>query len=204
MSSWFHPTNLVTSSEISPLCCFLFSEKHSISRDDIVVGRILGEGFFGEVHDGVYKSPVSPPRPPHTHWRHTWGCISDLTLDDVCMCVCVQSGERIHVAVKTCKECSAEVKEKFLSEAGEWRSVFVTNLGFFYLENTTRKHPLQRRLFWVKGKKERMSVAHFVPIRTCLSATSCCPVVALWKKAKTGGCGILMVKNNNSLSVWNG
>ncbi|KAJ4924445.1 hypothetical protein JOQ06_000685 [Pogonophryne albipinna] len=60
------------------------SEKHSISRDDIVVGRILGEGFFGEVHDGVYKSP---------------------------------SGERIHIAVKTCKECSAEVKEKFLSEA---------------------------------------------------------------------------------------
>ncbi|XP_010779391.1 protein-tyrosine kinase 2-beta-like, partial [Notothenia coriiceps] len=60
------------------------SEKHSISRDDIVLGRILGEGFFGEVHDGVYKSP---------------------------------SGERIHVAVKTCKDCSAEVKEKFLSEA---------------------------------------------------------------------------------------
>ena len=35
------------------------SEKHRISRDDVVVGRILGEGFFGEVHDGVYKSPVS-------------------------------------------------------------------------------------------------------------------------------------------------
>lgn len=34
-------------------------EKHRISRDDIVVGRILGEGFFGEVHNGVYKSPVS-------------------------------------------------------------------------------------------------------------------------------------------------
>ncbi|XP_071394002.1 protein-tyrosine kinase 2-beta-like isoform X2 [Centroberyx affinis] len=59
-------------------------EKHSLSRDDVVLGRILGEGFFGEVHDGVYKSPT---------------------------------GERIRVAVKTCKDCSADVKEKFLSEA---------------------------------------------------------------------------------------
>ncbi|XP_069567866.1 protein-tyrosine kinase 2-beta-like [Brachyistius frenatus] len=60
-------------------------EKHRISREEVVVGRILGEGFFGEVHDGVYKS-------------HT--------------------GERIHVAIKTCKDCSGDVKEKFLSEAG--------------------------------------------------------------------------------------
>uniref|UniRef100_A0AAX7TQN5 non-specific protein-tyrosine kinase n=1 Tax=Astatotilapia calliptera TaxID=8154 RepID=A0AAX7TQN5_ASTCA len=55
-----------------------------ISKEDFVVGRILGEGFFGEVHDGVYKSPT---------------------------------GERIRVAIKTCKDCSADVKEKFLSEA---------------------------------------------------------------------------------------
>ncbi|XP_022066011.2 protein-tyrosine kinase 2-beta-like [Acanthochromis polyacanthus] len=61
------------------------SEKHRISRDDVIVGRILGEGFFGEVHDGEYKSPT---------------------------------GEKIRVAIKTCKDCSAEVKEKFLSEAG--------------------------------------------------------------------------------------
>ncbi|TKS66470.1 Protein-tyrosine kinase 2-beta [Collichthys lucidus] len=59
--------------------------RHSISRGDVVVGRILGEGFFGEVHEGVYKSPT---------------------------------GERISVAIKTCKDCSADVKEKFLSEAG--------------------------------------------------------------------------------------
>ncbi|KAM6945773.1 protein-tyrosine kinase 2-beta [Aplochiton taeniatus] len=57
---------------------------YSLSRDDIVVGRILGEGFFGEVHDGVYKS---------------------------------LTGERVHVAVKTCKDCSEDVKEKFMSEA---------------------------------------------------------------------------------------
>ncbi|XP_037334053.2 protein-tyrosine kinase 2-beta-like [Pungitius pungitius] len=60
------------------------SEKHKISRQQVAVGRILGEGFFGEVQDGVYTSPA---------------------------------GERICVAIKTCKDFSAEVKEKFLSEA---------------------------------------------------------------------------------------
>ncbi|XP_061745608.1 protein-tyrosine kinase 2-beta-like [Nerophis ophidion] len=59
-------------------------EKHRISRTDVIVGRVLGEGFFGEVHEGVYKSPT---------------------------------GERIQVAIKTCKDCSPGVKEKFLSEA---------------------------------------------------------------------------------------
>ncbi|RXN29334.1 tyrosine kinase 2-beta isoform X1 [Labeo rohita] len=58
--------------------------KFSISRNDIVLGRILGEGFFGEVHDGIYKS---------------------------------KTGERVNVAVKTCKDCTADVKEKFMSEA---------------------------------------------------------------------------------------
>ncbi|TNN52595.1 Protein-tyrosine kinase 2-beta [Liparis tanakae] len=60
-------------------------KKHRIARDHVAVGRILGEGFFGEVHAGVYKSPA---------------------------------GERISVAIKTCKDFTAEVKEKFLSEAG--------------------------------------------------------------------------------------
>ncbi|XP_051579077.1 protein-tyrosine kinase 2-beta isoform X2 [Myxocyprinus asiaticus] len=58
--------------------------KFSLSRNDIVLGRILGEGFFGEVHDGIYKS---------------------------------KSGDRVNVAVKTCKDCTADVKEKFMSEA---------------------------------------------------------------------------------------
>uniref|UniRef100_A0A8C3A246 non-specific protein-tyrosine kinase n=1 Tax=Cyclopterus lumpus TaxID=8103 RepID=A0A8C3A246_CYCLU len=65
--------------------CLACSEKPQISRDHVVVGRILGEGFFGEVHAGVYKIPT---------------------------------GERISVAIKTCKDFTAEVKEKFLSEAG--------------------------------------------------------------------------------------
>ncbi|XP_053488123.1 protein-tyrosine kinase 2-beta isoform X2 [Ictalurus furcatus] len=59
-------------------------DRHSISRGSIVLGRILGEGFFGEVHEGVYKS---------------------------------KTGERVSVAVKTCKDCTADVKEKFMSEA---------------------------------------------------------------------------------------
>ncbi|XP_068998122.1 protein tyrosine kinase 2 beta, b isoform X1 [Embiotoca jacksoni] len=58
--------------------------KYGIDRDDIVLGRILGEGFFGEVYDGVYKR---------------------------------DNGERVNVAVKTCKDCSPDVMEKFTSEA---------------------------------------------------------------------------------------
>ncbi|XP_068039200.1 protein-tyrosine kinase 2-beta isoform X2 [Anomalospiza imberbis] len=56
-----------------------------ISRDDVALGRILGEGFFGEVYEGIYTTP---------------------------------KGERINVAVKTCKkDCSPENRDKFLSEA---------------------------------------------------------------------------------------
>ncbi|XP_043962290.1 protein tyrosine kinase 2 beta, b isoform X2 [Gambusia affinis] len=58
--------------------------KYGIDRSDIILGRILGEGFFGEVYDGVYKRA---------------------------------NGERVNVAVKTCKDCSSEVMEKFMSEA---------------------------------------------------------------------------------------
>nr|XP_046190479.1 protein-tyrosine kinase 2-beta-like [Oncorhynchus gorbuscha] len=58
--------------------------KYGIDRDDIVLGRILGEGFFGEVYEGMYKK---------------------------------SNGERLSVAVKTCKECSPDIMEKFMSEA---------------------------------------------------------------------------------------
>ncbi|XP_070781758.1 protein tyrosine kinase 2 beta, b isoform X3 [Enoplosus armatus] len=58
--------------------------KYGIDRSDIVLGRILGEGFFGEVYDGFYKKA---------------------------------NGERVNVAVKTCKDCSPDVMEKFMSEA---------------------------------------------------------------------------------------
>ncbi|KAF1625837.1 Protein-tyrosine kinase 2-beta, partial [Eudyptes filholi] len=60
-------------------------QHYEISREDVTLGRILGEGFFGEVYDGIYTTP---------------------------------KGERINVAVKTCKkDCSPENKDKFLSEA---------------------------------------------------------------------------------------
>lgn len=58
--------------------------KYGIERHDIALGRILGEGFFGEVYDGVYKQA---------------------------------NGNRVNVAVKTCKDCSPDVMEKFMSEA---------------------------------------------------------------------------------------
>ncbi|KAJ6661211.1 hypothetical protein lerEdw1_015348 [Lerista edwardsae] len=61
------------------------AQQFGISRDDVILGRILGEGFFGEVYEGIYTN---------------------------------ENGERIAVAVKTCKkDCTAENKEKFMSEA---------------------------------------------------------------------------------------
>lgn len=44
---------------------------------------------------------------------------------DAHVCVCLQTGERISVAIKTCKDSSADIKEKFLSEAGEYAAVAV-------------------------------------------------------------------------------
>lgn len=35
--------------------------RYGIDRNKIVLGRTLGEGFFGEVYDGVYKKSVSTP-----------------------------------------------------------------------------------------------------------------------------------------------
>uniref|UniRef100_A0A8C3AF47 non-specific protein-tyrosine kinase n=1 Tax=Cyclopterus lumpus TaxID=8103 RepID=A0A8C3AF47_CYCLU len=69
--------------------------KYGIDRKDIVLGQILGAGFFGEVYDGVYTK---------------------------------DSGERINVAVKTCKDCSPDVMEKFMSEA-----VIMKNLNNQYI-----------------------------------------------------------------------
>uniref|UniRef100_A0A674B8Z6 non-specific protein-tyrosine kinase n=1 Tax=Salmo trutta TaxID=8032 RepID=A0A674B8Z6_SALTR len=61
-------------------------ERPKSGKHAIVLGRILGEGFFGEVYEGMYKKSN-------------------------------QNGERISVAVKTCKDCSPDVMEKFMSEA---------------------------------------------------------------------------------------
>ncbi|XP_063156524.1 protein-tyrosine kinase 2-beta isoform X5 [Candoia aspera] len=61
------------------------AQQFVISREDVSLGRILGEGFFGEVYEGVFTN---------------------------------ENGDRVSVAVKTCKkDCTAENKEKFMSEA---------------------------------------------------------------------------------------
>lgn len=33
--------------------------QYGITREDVVLNRILGEGFFGEVYEGVYTNHVS-------------------------------------------------------------------------------------------------------------------------------------------------
>lgn len=40
--------------------------QYGIAREDVILNRILGEGFFGEVYEGVYTNHVSSdssPRP---------------------------------------------------------------------------------------------------------------------------------------------
>lgn len=44
------------------------------------------------------------------------------------MCLIGQNGERVNVAVKTCKDCSPDVMEKFMSEAGTQRKRFLKQL----------------------------------------------------------------------------
>lgn len=100
---------------------FACSDQHGISREDVVLGRILGEGFFGEVHDGVYQRPVSSPEGQRSRSKvkSTQNVLKSLHGVCACTCACGQGGDRIRVAIKTCKDCSPDVKEKFLSEAGE-------------------------------------------------------------------------------------
>lgn len=42
-------------------CGFCFAARdYEIQRERIELGRCIGEGQFGDVHQGVYVSPVSP------------------------------------------------------------------------------------------------------------------------------------------------
>lgn len=54
-------------------------------------------------------------------------------------CVCFQTGERICVAIKTCKDRSADVKEKFLSEASEY-SVRCCCCSDYFLSKNLQMH----------------------------------------------------------------
>lgn len=40
-------------------CYILIARDYEIQRERIELGRCIGEGQFGDVHQGVYVSPVS-------------------------------------------------------------------------------------------------------------------------------------------------
>lgn len=52
----------------------------------------------------------------------------------------MQTGERVSVAVKTCKDCAADVKEKFMSEAGK---------AFFILTLKRKLHHMYSILIYI-------------------------------------------------------
>lgn len=67
----------------------------------------------------VSRAPPAPVCPLYTGGGAGWSC----------PCLSLQKGERVNVAVKTCKkDCSPENKDKFLSEAGTPGGCFF--LGF--------------------------------------------------------------------------
>ncbi|NWR78171.1 FAK2 kinase, partial [Centropus unirufus] len=59
----FHTLSMATAAPhmlvLPPLPCSSFCEvqHYGISREDVTLGRILGEGFFGEVYEGIYTTP---------------------------------------------------------------------------------------------------------------------------------------------------
>lgn len=99
-------------------------EKYGLSRKSIVLGRILGAGFFGEVYEGVYKKEVNFKTRSVCLLIEWISCsYYAYALCKSWIIVCLnQNGEKLKVAVKTCKECSPDIMEKFLSEAGRKKS----------------------------------------------------------------------------------
>lgn len=55
--------------------CFA-ARDYEIQRERIELGRCIGEGQFGDVHQGVYMSPVSPLRRPEVCTASDCGLLS--------------------------------------------------------------------------------------------------------------------------------
>lgn len=44
----------------TPIFSLCAGPQYGVAREDVILNRILGEGFFGEVYEGVYTNHVSP------------------------------------------------------------------------------------------------------------------------------------------------
>lgn len=60
---YFYTWNVVLKHFLLYGSCFT-ARDYEIQRERIELGRCIGEGQFGDVHQGVYLSPVSPLRLP--------------------------------------------------------------------------------------------------------------------------------------------
>uniref|UniRef100_A0A3Q2Y590 Focal adhesion kinase 1 n=1 Tax=Hippocampus comes TaxID=109280 RepID=A0A3Q2Y590_HIPCM len=84
---------------------------YEIQRDRIELGRCIGEGQFGDVHQGVYNIPVRL----RNQWRNEMYSLKFRVKTKV---VIPQDKPALAVAIKTCKNCTSDsVREKFLQEA---------------------------------------------------------------------------------------
>ncbi|OWK04117.1 hypothetical protein Celaphus_00016168, partial [Cervus elaphus hippelaphus] len=88
---------------------------YEIQRERIELGRCIGEGQFGDVHQGTYTSPVGPFGDLLFHVSPS------------------QENPALAVAIKTCKNCTSDsVREKFLQEACKFLDISV-GLHFDFL-----------------------------------------------------------------------
>lgn len=54
------------------MCFVCAARDYEIQRERIELGRCIGEGQFGDVHQGIYASPVSTtPFPETTRNQHS-------------------------------------------------------------------------------------------------------------------------------------
>lgn len=91
----------------------------------------------------------------------------------------LQTGERIPVAIKTCKDPSADVKEKFLSEAGEFlRGTRRVNVRKSAPSTSIVSHVRSKKSTLVEAPKGGKFIS---PIYRLPQSTSCCLLVVFAK-----------------------